>query len=419
MVEGGGSESEDRDLAKLDPVTMTQVLLLTLARGQLDAIEVTPSAGGGLVRGERAGHGVTLANLSSEAADALTARISLLAGLDLSVESEQLGRLRTSVAGDSGTTEHLVAVRGPRAARTVEVRALVRETLVSTRADGAENRSIGTYELGEEVGRGGMGVVYRGEHLTLQKPVAIKVLHHGIGAGGEAATRLLMEARAACRARHPAIVDVTDIGRLPDGRTFLVMELVEAPTLDIVLRDGPLEVGRVMRIAAQVTSALAAAAGAGVVHRDLKPGNLFLLPDDAVKITDFGVARVRSVELEPSTTSGIAGTAWYMSPEQALGRPTDTRSDLYALGVVMFEMLTGRVPFDGESTADILAAHRTQPVSALVGPAGLVGPEVQAIVKRALEKEPENRFQTPGEMLRSIEAAGQSLAGDRGRWPVR
>lgn len=416
MRDDAAPRARERALERLDPITMAEALLLTLDRGQIAAIEVTPLRGGHTVRGERAGHGLVLGELSCEQGNALAARLALLAGLDLAMSQEQLGRIRTRRPDRVASVEHLVVVRGTTRGRAVEVRALMGAAAVpSVRTHDVENRSIGTYTLLDEIGRGGMGVVYRGEHLTLQKPVAIKVLHHGIVQGAEAATRLIMEARAACRARHPAIVDISDIGRLSDGRTFLVMELVEAPTLDVVLADGPLAVDRVLRIAGQVTNALAAASEAGVVHRDIKPGNLFVLSDDRVKVADFGVARMHVETADPIVTERVSGTAWYMSPEQASGRPTDSRSDLYALGVVMFEMLTGRVPFDGERVVDVLTAHLTQPVSTMVGPAGLIEPRVEAIVRQALQKDPEDRFETPAAMMQAIEQVARALAENASR----
>ncbi|WP_373047482.1 serine/threonine-protein kinase [Vulgatibacter sp.] len=398
-------------LAGLDPVLLAEALLLSLDRGQLAAVEVRPDASGFQVVGERAGSDLLLDVLPLPLGDALAARLALLAGLDIAREEEQLGRIRTRRAGISHAAEHLISMRRTDAGRSVEVRALVTPSLASA-GSGPANRSLATYELRDEIGRGGMGVVYRGEHQVLQKPVAIKVLHHGLVRGAEAATRLIMEARAACRARHPAIVDVSDIGRLPDGRTFLVMELVEAPTLDVVLAAGPLPVARVLRIAAQLAGALVAAAEAGVVHRDIKPGNLFLLPGDRVKVADFGLARIRRDAGDSSSPGGVAGTAWYMAPEQAAGLPADARSDLYALGVVMFEMLTGRVPFDGDAPAAVFAAHRSRAVGAIVGPEGLVPPAVDAIVHRALEKDARDRFATPAAMLAAIEAAASTLGGE-------
>ena len=400
-------EGTGRTLSRLHPVEMAETLLLTLDRGQLTSIDVAPSGNAHRVRGERAGETVVLGELPEQLGDALTARFALIAGLDLAMSEEQLGRIRTRRREGEGSVEHLVAVRGTAGGRTVEVRALVSD-VVPVRTDHA-NRSLGTYALLDEIGRGGMGVVYRGVHLTLEKPVAIKVLHHGVVQGAEAATRLIMEARAACRARHPAIVDVSDVGRLSDGRTFLVMELVEAPTLDVLLADGPLAPDRVLRIAGQVASALAAASEAGIVHRDIKPANLFVLPDDRVKVTDFGVARVRAEAAEASGPKGVAGTAWYMSPEQASARPVDSRSDLYSLGVVMFEMLTGRVPFDGDRVVEILAAHLSRPVSSMVGPAGLVPEPVQAVVRRALAKSPDDRWASPAAMAHAIGEAARGL----------
>jgi eukaryotic-like serine/threonine-protein kinase len=410
MSEASPPSMPTRGLERLDPVTMAEVVLLALNRGQLTTVGVTPGGSGYEVLGERAGHGVLLGDLPAALGDALTARLTLLAGLDPAASEEQVGRIRTRRSNCATSVEHLVAMRGTGSARFVEVRSIVGTTAQAAAPDHA-NRSLGTYTLLEEIGRGAMGVVHRGEHLMLQKPVAIKVLHHGIAHGAEAATRLIMEARAACRARHSAIVDISDVGRLSDGRTFLVMELVEAPTLDIVLAKGPLTVDRALHVAGQVTQALMAASDAGVVHRDIKPGNLFLLEDDRVKVADFGVARIRVESDASNAPEKVAGTAWYMAPEQALGKPPDPRSDLYALGVVMFEMLTGRVPFDGERALDVLTAHIHHPVSSMVGPEGLIPPPVEVVVRRALEKNPDDRFESPAQMLRALEDAAAALEG--------
>ncbi|MGW1200041.1 serine/threonine-protein kinase [Streptomyces sp. NPDC002536] len=215
----------------------------------------------------------------------------------------------------------------------------------------------GRYRLGEPLGRGGMGEVWRGSDEVLGRQVAVKLL---LPEGGDesSAARFRMEAQTAARLNHPQVVAVYDFGEW-DGRFYLVMELVNGPSLDReVATHGPLAPERVARIAAQAAGGLAAAHGQGVVHRDIKPANLMLAPNDTVKIGDFGIARFVDATSAGLTRAGqIVGTSTYLAPERALGRLAGPESDVYALGCVLYQLLTGRPPFWSQNPTALLYMH--------------------------------------------------------------
>jgi putative nucleotidyltransferase with HDIG domain len=263
------------------------------------------------------------------------------------------------------------------------------------------------------LGRGAMGRVYAAEHALLGRRVAIKVLEPSLARDPETVARFVDEARSVNSIRHPNIVDITDFGDV-DGRPYFVMELLEGETVAERLRArGKMSPGDCIAIACQVASALAAAHDQGVVHRDLKPDNIFLCshPDypDRVKVLDFGVAKLvqRGDPGAPGRTEAgrVLGTPLYMSPEQCLGRPVDARSDIYALGVVMFECLTGAVPFDRESAMEVMMAHISDETP-LLGSAGRPIPKLlEALVLRMMSKQPDARHDD----MRQVRAAMLSI----------
>lgn len=253
----------------------------------------------------------------------------------------------------------------------------------------------GRYELGPVLGRGGMAHVHRGRDLQLGRPVAVKVLAPPFDRDRAFVERLRREARAAARLNHPNIVAVYDAGSDGD-RHFIVTELVEGETLAEVLARGPIPARRAIEIAIHVCRALAAAHQGGVVHRDVKPGNVMLTASGGVKVVDFGIAKAAGAEA--ITRSGLVlGSASYLSPEQARGEPGDERSDLYAVGCVIYQMLTGQPPFAADSPVAVLYLHvneRPEPPSS-VRP---VPARLEAIVLRCLEKDPDRRFGSAGEL---------------------
>lgn len=263
---------------------------------------------------------------------------------------------------------------------------------------GLSGRTISHFRIGEVVGAGGMGVVYRAEDLSLGRRVALKFLLPQYGLDATAKRRFLQEARSAAALDHPNLCTVHEAGESEEGRLFLAMPLYEGETLRERLdREGALPVEEAVEIARQVARGLARAHAAGIVHRDLKPGNLMLLPDGTVKILDFGLAKVRDLSL--SGRGARLGTVAYMAPEQVRGQAVDERADLWALGVVLYEMLTGRRPFGGEggmSTAYSILHEIPPPLSSLLS--GAPG-AVAETVARLLEKDPVKRSASAAALL--------------------
>jgi len=276
-------------------------------------------------------------------------------------------------------------------------------------------QTIGNYLVVQKLGEGGMGSVYLAEHPQIGKKVALKVLHAEFSANEDVTKRFFNEARAVNDIGHPNIVDIIDYGVIQAGASrdklvYFIMEYLTGGTLSDVLRkeQQPLPPERALGIAMQVADALAASHKQGIVHRDLKPDNIMLQQRgrdrDFVKLLDFGIAKLTGdAQGSSRTRTGIVmGTPAYMSPEQCEGRGNvDLRTDVYALGIVLYEMLTGRVPFIGEGYGEILVQHLTQrpiPVSQF----RMMSPHVEAVVMKALEKRAEMRFPTMDEMMRAL-----------------
>jgi serine/threonine-protein kinase len=301
--------------------------------------------------------------------------------------------------------------------------------------EGYVGTSVGNYRLLEAVGRGGMGTVYAAEHVYLGKRVALKLLHEKWARRGDAVGRFLREARAASSINHGNIVDVFDFGPAPGGRVYIAMEYLDGVDLDeLIAGEGRLPLHRAINIVGQIASALAAAHDKGIVHADLKPANVRLIarpgrreviraqgieadgqrrfvvePEgrfDFVKVLDFGIARVGSPDDPPEGAPHVFGTPEYMAPEAARGEALDARADIYALGVLFHEMLTGEVPFRAPSPVEVLAKHAGEaprPPSQ-VAPDAEITPAADRLILAALEKDPAARPQT-------MDALRDELAG--------
>lgn len=269
------------------------------------------------------------------------------------------------------------------------------------------------YRVHAKIGEGGMGAVYRGEHVLMSKPVAIKILHRDMELVAEALKRFEREAVAAGRLSHPNVASATDFGRLPDGAYYLVLEYVPGQSLESVLsRDGALPQQLAVSIARQVASAMSAAHAEDIVHRDLKPDNIMLVEratgDVHVKVLDFGIAKLKTADDTELTQAGsIFGTPRYMSPEQAAGKTVDHRADLYALGTILFEMLSGSPPFEHDQAVVLLAKHMNQPPPVL--PAHIPRP-VRELVQQLLAKAPGDRPGTANEVMERLDALSQAAA---------
>jgi tetratricopeptide (TPR) repeat protein len=274
------------------------------------------------------------------------------------------------------------------------------------------------YRILSRIGVGGMGAVYRALHTALKREVAIKVLLPDFGGKDEFVRRFEREAESASRLTHPNIIGVTDFGRTAEGLLFLVMELLDGESLAAVIRKGPVSPARALPILRQVLDGLGHAHAAGIVHRDLKPDNVMLVTrdgkPDVVKILDFGIAKVTDpAGGEVLTQAGVIfGTPEYLSPEQALGDRVDARSDLYATGVIAFEMLTGRRPFESTEKVRIISMHLSHAVPRMadVNPAVAVPVPVEEAVQQALAKNRENRFASAAAFAAALQDAQEEAA---------
>jgi eukaryotic-like serine/threonine-protein kinase len=279
----------------------------------------------------------------------------------------------------------------------------------------------GKYRIEERLSEGGMGTVYRGTHVLMDKTVAIKVLRPSLAADEKIVARFSREARAASRISHPHALSVTDFGEAENGVVFLVMEYLSGRTLkDIIRSEGPLPLPRVVEIIRQVGGALDAAHEQGVVHRDFKSENIMLLSSsgtDYAKVLDFGIAKIKEPEgsYDPGLTAPdlVIGTPQYMSPEQCSQSPDiDARSDIYSFGVILYEMLVGHVPFTGDSPTAIMLKHLQEPAPSVLTERSDLPEAIGRVVARALEKRPEDRYQTVGELVEDFTiAAGMQPAG--------
>jgi hypothetical protein len=290
--------------------------------------------------------------------------------------------------------------------------------LLETRTMLGPGAQLGAYRIEGLLGAGGMGEVYRARDTRLGRDVALKVLRRESAGDSERQRRFEHEARAAAALNHPNIVAVYDVGE-SDGIRFIVSELVAGESLLALLKRGPLAPARAVEIAAQIAEGLSAAHAAGIVHRDLKPGNIMIVPADLgqpgrVKILDFGLAEhvIRGPDdatCTALTRAGVVvGTVAYMSPEQARGVAVDARSDLWSLGVVLYEMLTGRLPFAGAGTVDILAGIIEREPAVFAGPR-----ELQRIVFKALAKDRERRYASARDLLADLRALRPGSAVSR------
>ncbi len=273
---------------------------------------------------------------------------------------------------------------------------------------------FGRFKVIDELGRGAMGVVYRAQDSALGRTVAIKT----VALTGSAAerdiheARFLQEARAAGSISHPSIITIYDVGREGDT-AFMAMELLEGRDLRDLIRDVSLMPTRSVAIAAAVAEGLAYAHERGIVHRDIKPGNIMVLPDGRVKIMDFGIARLREPTVK-TQTGVLLGSPQYMSPEQIVGQPFDHRADIFSLGLVLYEMLTGVKPFQGEDIPELMFKVANMPAT----PPSHVAPDLPAvidyIVARALKKKADERYQSAAEFAKDLREAAREVAAAEG-----
>jgi serine/threonine protein kinase len=279
-------------------------------------------------------------------------------------------------------------------------------------------KTVGHYRIAAKLGAGGMGEVFLAEDTRLDRKAAIKFLPAELAADPGRRQRFLNEARAASALNHPHVCVVYDVGETADGVPFMAMEFVEGQSLDAAVNDGPLEISRVVEIAVQVADALDAAHGRRIVHRDIKPGNISLNERGQVKVLDFGLAKRLPTgterpdgtqDLHQTQYGHVVGTPCYMSPEQALGKDLDHRSDLFSVGVVLYELTTGRRPFNGDSVSEIVnnILHAQPPAIARLNYD--VPPELERITLKCLQKHPDRRYQSARELMVDLKNLQRAL----------
>jgi serine/threonine-protein kinase len=276
-------------------------------------------------------------------------------------------------------------------------------------ADRLEDGAIvdGRYRVTGRLGSGGMADVYAAEDLQLGRRVALKLLYRRFAEDAEFVERFRREASSAAGLQHPNVVSIYDRGET-DGTSYIAMELIDGRTLkQVVAQDGPLDPARAVALIEQVLRAARFAHRRGIIHRDLKPHNVMVDAEDRAKVTDFGIARAGASDM--TQTGSIMGTAQYLSPEQAQGLPVNATADLYSIGIMLYELLTGTIPFDGESAVTIALKQVSEPP---VPPSALrpgIPPALEAVVLRALEKEPARRFADADEFLTALEHARRTV----------
>ena len=279
--------------------------------------------------------------------------------------------------------------------------------------------TLGHCVIEDLLGQGGMARVYRGRQEHLDRNVAIKVLPPYYAADPAFVERFKLEARAMARLSHPHIVTVHDAGE-DDGRLYIIMEYVAGGTLKQWMASG-MTPRDVVRVVSEVASALSYAHSMGIVHRDVKPVNVLLDTNSRAVLSDFGIAKVLETSAALTHAGAGVGTPEYMSPEQCRGAPVDARADIYALGVMLYEMLTGRTPFEADNYTALAHSHIYEPVPAPSRLNPRVSPAVQAVILKALEKDPANRFQKATELAEALEAAVSAqtpVAPAAGRQPA-
>jgi tRNA A-37 threonylcarbamoyl transferase component Bud32 len=273
----------------------------------------------------------------------------------------------------------------------------------------------GRYKIESVLGEGGMGIVYKAVHTALRKPLAIKVLRHEVSKNEQIVARFKQEAQSASQIGNQHIIDISDFGALRDGSTYFVMEFLNGRSLTVALQQQRFELPRTLHVMKQLCKALGAAHEIGIVHRDMKPDNVQLVErgddKDFVKVLDFGIAKVGGTTSKLTQAGQVFGTPHYMSPEQCAGTHVDHRTDIYAVGVILYELATGQVPFDADNLMGILTKHLYEnpiPPHELPPPVN-VAPALEAVILKCLAKKPEQRYQSMAELSADLDAVEHGL----------
>jgi len=408
---------------QVDPRRLADITLAAAVRAQADAVFIEPGENPEetyIITFERASEQLRRIEVDALSGAAAIARLSFIASIDLAGTSAQSAVV--PVKSGKAEADVVITIR-PGAGLRADLMLMSKQKplrQVPSPLSGAAPRQgelIGNYRLGELLGEGGMGTVYRVEHSVLGRQYALKVLRPKVvEREATAAQRFVREARAAARVRHPNIVDVFDFGHFPDGRPYFVMELCEGESLIDLVQRGPLDPADVVHIARQSANALAAVHDHGVVHADVTPSNVLVTGTNPlhVKLVDFGLAAIAGENFMEDESEFVLGTPAYISPEQLHGMPASDRSDQYGLGCVLFELLTGHPPYRHDNLRELCMMHIQAPIPTPTSPHGPLPAKLADVIRTCMAKSPQQRF--PG--MRAMIAALDEIerVSDRRGW---
>lgn len=404
---------------QVDPKRLAEIALAVAVRADVDAVYLEPGADPEATYAltfERDREILQRIEVDALSGAAAIARLAFIASLDLAASStgsavvpvrsgEHVADVLVTIRPGAGLRADLTVIAKPRSARGASM------------AEPQYGDVIGHYRLGDRLGEGGMGTVYRVEHAVLGREYALKVLRSKVvERATTAAQRFLREARAAARVRHTNIVDVFDFGHFPDGRPYFVMELCEGESLIDLVRRGPMQPAIVVQIARQIAHALAAVHDRGVIHADVTPSNVLVVAASPihVKLVDFGLAAIADEVFNEEESDFVLGTPAYISPEQLHGLPATDRSDQYSLGCVLFELLTGRPPYRHDNVRELCMMHIQAPIPVPESPHGPLPGKLADVIMTCLQKSPQQRFPGMRAMLAALDEVEK--VSDRRGW---
>nr|HEX4313908.1 serine/threonine-protein kinase [Kofleriaceae bacterium] len=410
-------------MTTLEPRRIADVVLAAAVRAQADSVYIEPIPASDdtyVVTIERGSTTIATTKLAATVGPAVIARLAFIADLDLAAPHTSSGVVPVRTGGVQADV--VVTIRPGTELRADLALIGARGTRTAPSSGGGvePGEVVGNFRIVKRLGEGGMGTVYRVEHVVLGRQYALKVLRHKvIERDPTAAGRFLREARAAARIRHANIVDVFDFGYVGDGRPFFVMELLEGESLqDRLERVGPLQPAEVVSIARQLALGLGAAHDCGVIHADVTPSNALLVSRDGeephAKLVDFGLAELVGESMHDEDSDFVLGTPAYISPEQLRGLPPTAASDQYGLGAVLFELLSGRPPFEDQDLRALCMKHIQAPIPPVTSPHGPLPGKLGEVITTCLQKSPQARF--PG--MRAMIAALDEIerVADRRGW---
>ena len=373
-------------------------MLASAVRASADAVYIEPAPQNEdayVLTFERGAQVLSTVTVEALTGAATIARLAFIADLDLAATSASSAVIPVR-SGDRDADVVLTVRPGDGLRADLMVLGKQRATKSESRgAVGLVGDVIGNYRIVEPLGEGGMGTVFRAEHIVLGRPYALKVLRSRVvEKDASAAQRFLREARAAARVRHPNIVDVFDFGYLADGRPYFVMELIEGESLTDRVARGAMDPAEVVSVARQMAQALAAVHDRGVIHADVTPGNALIVSVDPihVKLCDFGLAAIAGEGMSEEESDFVLGTPAYISPEQLRGLPATDRSDQYGLGCVLFELLCGHPPYMHRDLRELCMMHIDAPIPAVTSSYGPLPSKLAEVITTCLQKSPQQRF---------------------------